>query len=105
MKLLAIDDLNVGEEIAYSLNSARWRDPEAVSSLSQFINQQMNRILLSKMNSEVSNLYTAGFDRDPASNKKKRLEKKVEQIRESMDVEPLQQPSSPKKRGSMLVMD
>jgi len=67
MKLLAIDDLNIGEEVAYCINSQRDKKRGArdyKQNLSDFINRQMKRIMMSKMNSEVETLYISGYDQD-----------------------------------------
>ena len=65
MKLLAIDDMNLGDEVTYAINSQvdKLQDKQEMNSLAVFINKQMDRILLSKMNSEVSQMYI-GNNRD-----------------------------------------
>lgn len=74
--LMAIEDLNMGEEVTYAMGSMEEdvcvgrggergivHDKEKAKVLSRFVNNQMERILLSKLNSEINCLYVSGFNK------------------------------------------
>lgn len=54
--LLQIDDLDIGDEVTYAIKcqSEARQDQKKMDDLALYINNHMDRILLSKMNQEVS---------------------------------------------------
>eukprot|EP00347_Sterkiella_histriomuscorum_P012533 403368209 len=126
--LLTVDDLNLGEEVAFSINSIeqdknthnsnsqnlydnqnqthtlsanslkhqkfqqlleKQEQQKKLKRLSNFVNKQMERIMLSKMNSEVQAMYVSGHNKYEGTirdiQEKKQLQR-VQEIREENEV-------------------
>ncbi|CDW85373.1 UNKNOWN [Stylonychia lemnae] len=120
--LLAVDDLNLGEEVAFSINSIEQdknkkppsmeQIPQQITGnsakqqkfqlmlekqqqlkrmkvLSNFVNSQMERIMLSKMNSEVSAMYISGHNKMEGTVRhlqELQREQQIEKIREENEI-------------------